>query len=367
MLNFLFCGMLSRGCCQNRARCCVRFVALTKKEGNTVSKSSDDEKKSPRWLNESLEPAERLEQWLGTQGYPLEFQTAAAFRDLDFSVAQGVHLTDAKAGKALEVDVMASMQTGQISVEFLVECKVAPNPWVVLAAQPPGLSRHLGHSLNAKAEDVACVLSARGEMPPGWVAWGMPTGFTAKVLPKSDAKPQNDEEAQDAAYRALSGVASRLRLRHVDGAWLKSDGPCVTIPMVVIKGREKGYLHIARLGEDGKRMVVEKAERVRIVWQGSPASGERIYSAIDLVEFDSLKQHLLAELGYLRPLLVQMEIVDVGLEGVRREGNFSDLNLSPDTVLTPGLIKLRKSADTSESIRRQREALENWPGRKIEL
>ncbi len=51
----------------------------------------------------------RVEDWLGTQGYPLEFATAAAFRQHGFDVQQGTFARDPEEGISREIDILASM------------------------------------------------------------------------------------------------------------------------------------------------------------------------------------------------------------------------------------------------------------------
>jgi hypothetical protein len=60
---------------------------------------------------EGLMPGEndlktRLEQWLGEQGYPLEFTAAATFANAGFRVMQGYHVEGAEDEPPREIDVL---------------------------------------------------------------------------------------------------------------------------------------------------------------------------------------------------------------------------------------------------------------------
>jgi hypothetical protein len=78
----------------------------------------------------------KVRQWLELQGFTLEMRTASAFRAAGFHVRQSSVYVDAETEKAREVDVLAidPDNLGVLDIRFIVECKSAKKPWVLLCS-----------------------------------------------------------------------------------------------------------------------------------------------------------------------------------------------------------------------------------------
>jgi hypothetical protein len=78
----------------------------------------------------------KVREWLENQGFPLEMQTAAAFRAAGFVVNQSSFYGDSETGKSREIDVVATHpdDLGIISIRFVIECKGGKKPWVLLCS-----------------------------------------------------------------------------------------------------------------------------------------------------------------------------------------------------------------------------------------
>lgn len=79
---------------------------------------------------------DKVREWVNTQGYSLEMQTASAFRAVGFDVRQSTYYTDPETKKPREIDVVAINQSmrGYVDVRFFVECKSGEKPWVLFCS-----------------------------------------------------------------------------------------------------------------------------------------------------------------------------------------------------------------------------------------
>lgn len=80
---------------------------------------------------------ERIDDWLHKTGLPFELATAAAFRAGGFGTNHSALYTDPETGKGREMDVVAwKMSEDALTlVQFIVECKASPNPWIVVLSE----------------------------------------------------------------------------------------------------------------------------------------------------------------------------------------------------------------------------------------
>jgi hypothetical protein len=77
---------------------------------------------------------EKLKNWFNSTGFPLEIQSARAFRGSRFAIEHSAVYADPETGKGREIDVLAYRRdtTGCFAAFFAVECKSSDKPWVVL-------------------------------------------------------------------------------------------------------------------------------------------------------------------------------------------------------------------------------------------
>jgi len=86
---------------------------------------------------------DQVKNWLKDQGFPLEMQTAAAFRKAGFEVTQSNLYSDLDTKKPREIDVFAADKdyVGVTQIAFIVECKSSKKPWLLLT-DPEALTGH---------------------------------------------------------------------------------------------------------------------------------------------------------------------------------------------------------------------------------
>jgi hypothetical protein len=146
-----------------------------------------------------------VREWLETQGFPLEMQTAAAFRAAGFEVRQSTFYIDPETGKSRETDVVALHpdDLGILNIRFIVECKAGKKPWVLLCS--PDTLRNYNHLLAfaASSKTARHILASRAEdfrtfaarIP--WIDKRGLIGYSLRIA----------HSEKDTAYEAAIGVA----------------------------------------------------------------------------------------------------------------------------------------------------------------
>jgi len=142
-------------------------------------------------MNNTDQLKKKIEEWLLSQGYPLEMRVAALCRDSGFNVIQGHYYSDPETGTAREIDVIASHPdyTGCIDVSFVIECKVSKkNPWLLFSSQYAleGFNRLFAYCINSQSarkvlveKDIETFLSLPWMKKDGRTAYGITQAFTS--------------------------------------------------------------------------------------------------------------------------------------------------------------------------------------------
>jgi hypothetical protein len=193
----------------------------------------------------------KVQAWLKRQGYPLELRVAAAFQRAGFHVQQGSYFEDPEtmdpgSGQPVvrELDVRAwteftlrypdSPRLESVIVEFAIQCKAAPAPWVAflpVQASRPDILEYPA-TAQPQSEDFRLAMSCSD-----WsaiqhalrVEWPFAYSLTTAHL---DSK--EDHGRKDSGYEALitAAKASWASVAAVQrGLCLK-----MSIPMVVTSG-----------------------------------------------------------------------------------------------------------------------------------
>jgi hypothetical protein len=98
---------------------------------------------------------EKVLSWINKTGFPLEMETAKAFRSAGFDVRQSATHLDPEEQKGREIDVLAQDPDwlGVVDIYFVVECKSSDKPWVVLMANDTLSNFNRIHSFAVSSED----------------------------------------------------------------------------------------------------------------------------------------------------------------------------------------------------------------------
>lgn len=88
-------------------------------------------------MTNQKELPDKIIDWLGSQGYPLEMKVASAFQEVGLSVLQSTYYKDPETKKKREFDVVARSQGEWVdyfilTIQFAISCKKADrHPWIV--------------------------------------------------------------------------------------------------------------------------------------------------------------------------------------------------------------------------------------------
>ena len=148
---------------------------------------------------------DKVREWLGKQGYPLELRTGRVFEDLGWNADHRTWYTDPTTGATREVDVFISRYVGDettnssVAFDLVVECKRSiDKPWVALSSPVPDiqfLRKLFPNSLSQDADHAArfdgeaslpsTLMPRHGRIGHGIVAAFTERGATAPMSPYS--------------------------------------------------------------------------------------------------------------------------------------------------------------------------------------
>lgn len=282
----------------------------------------------------------KVEGWLDTEGYPLEFETAAAFRDAGFRVLQAEYTKPTPRWPRREVDVVAHMSQFEdhlLRVEFVVECKWSRDkPWVFFCG---------GRGMAPAASAAQSIGSQLGETLL-WKEAGNPSleslGLFASTGRSAFGGRQAFSKQTDVVFDAIRSVTSNCRAladaydRDVDRAIARARLPengVAFFPVVVVDGR----LFSAQAGETG--MAVEEVSTIRVHFRGAEDHRFPI-ATVDVVRADRLEQFVNERAADARELVRIMSTALSELRDRMRDGHFDRLHVTAGSrgVLGPPFL-----------------------------
>ena len=226
---------------------------------------------------------EQIGRWLGEQGYPLEFATAATFKKSGFRVLQGFHVDEKDNDLPREVDVIAEINLHYgdhdlIRVEHVVECKWSVDkPWVVFCSDG---------SLTPNA-CIAQTFGSKAARTALWTRAGDPELHKLGIFSTPDLPGFGGRQAfttgRDLFYEAMKSIVTiahsraeaydRYAQSPIEHLHLAS----VVIPVVVVRGR----LFTARYEETVGGLALDECDSTRLHWRGS--AKWRLHATVDVV------------------------------------------------------------------------------------
>jgi hypothetical protein len=233
---------------------------------------------------------EQIGRWLGEQGYPLEFATAATFKKSGFRVMQGFHVDEEDNDLPREVDVIAEINLHYgdqdlIRIEHVVECKWSvEKPWVVFCSDGSIMpDACIAQTIGSKAARTAL-----------WARAGDPELHKLGIFATPDVPGFGGRQAfttgRDLFYEAMKSIVTiaHARAKSYDGY---AQTPVqhlhlasVVIPVVVVRGR----LFTARYDDIVGRLVLDECDSTRLHWRGS--AKWRLHATVDVVTENALSR-----------------------------------------------------------------------------
>jgi hypothetical protein len=182
-------------------------VAIAEQHAGSDSQRRCAFARGTAWAIASMsELKDKVSEWLGKGGYPLEMRVAQRLQRAGFGVVQSEYYEDPESGKWRETDVIAyehhQGKTCRAIFSLVVECKSAKDkPWVLFTATDP-YPKQLSVSRRASTEvgrSVLNILSLNGELRRSAL-------FAVPERPGYGLTIALRNNEQDAAYEALQSV-----------------------------------------------------------------------------------------------------------------------------------------------------------------
>lgn len=201
------------------------------------------------WKNASLPLTDRVESWLSSTGFPLEYRTGTALAEAEFMVRQGSYVPGEHNYNGIEIDVIGTRTAKRACFTVIAECKVIPqgNFWVAMTndrSTNTWTSSDMGRSRRARELEQEHPSHFRDVDPI--FSQSTANQLKAMVL-KSKASQQEPRgadgtaEENDPAYRAVQGLTGRV-ISHLKTAEQRKEAPDagamaeIVVPVLVVDG-----------------------------------------------------------------------------------------------------------------------------------
>lgn len=240
----------------------------------------------------------KVTSWLHGQGYPLEMQIAAAFREAGFTVFQSAYFHDAVSGKYRELDIVVFRGWKSKNIlwrlSLLIECKVSKgHPWIMFTrALEPDDTQGQFHYYRTRASKLGSQLLARVRRKAG-SRGGLPLlnfeGRPGYGIQRITFRPSTEQETaktqrQDVAFEAATKMANAATLQASHGddeAFADMPMGEIVLPIIVIDG----HLFDAHLDEN-RAIAVSQISSGVLDWNnpvaGNPPTWVRIVIATEV-------------------------------------------------------------------------------------
>jgi hypothetical protein len=286
-----------------------------------------------------LEP--KLLEWLATEGYPLEFATARAFRRAGFTVRQGYYTHPAGEEPAREIDVVAQMdlrRDPEMRVEYVVECKWSGDkPWVFFcggsgittaACVTQSIASELGDALLWKEAGNSKLAGLGIFSTPDEPAFGGRQAFSGSRDVLFDAM-----RSVSGAARAVADHYDRGQRSSATDSHLPPFAVAV-FPVIVVTGR----LFEVRQDDSGDLKLSEVASS-RVHWRGARDQSNP-HTTVDVVRSDYLENFAELRSSDSATLLEVMSSATDELLHSLAEGSLTSLNVTSGARGVLGLPRL---------------------------
>lgn len=260
-------------------------------------------------MGKSLE--ERVREWIGNEGYPLEFGVAKKFNDAGFSVSQGRYVRDRNSDVLREIDICAYVSSIHppprrhlLRSYYVVECKWSKDkPWVVFTnEQSMATSACIAQSISSSLGSAILWKEAGLEELQSLAMFSTPkrAGFNGRQA--------FSRAGSDHFYNSMKSIVSSAKymMDEYDQPRKREvlpDVAVVAFPLIVVDGQLfEAYLDNEK---DGFELEIEQRTHIRCHWRGSREWP--LHATVDVVTFDHLGAFLTGHAQQMHQLLDIME------------------------------------------------------------
>jgi hypothetical protein len=267
---------------------------------------------------------DRVREWLTTEGYPLEFETASAFTKCGFSVRQGRYVKCSDELREIDVLAYETLADPFVRVYQVIECKWSGDkPWVVFASEVASMANSA----------CACqTLSSLLGYAIVWVLAGDTDITNLRCFTSPDRAGFSGRQAfsknNDVFYGAIQSVIGKTK-GVVDEYDLKTnlveglpEWAVLAFPSIVVKGA----LFEAYMDQTGE-IRLEERNHIRIHWTGSDVWN--LHVSVDIVRDDYVAEFATIRAAETQVLLKKMRTVRKSIASCWENRSLAELVVQP--------------------------------------
>jgi hypothetical protein len=230
---------------------------------------------------------EKIEGWLGSQGYALEMRVAKILRHAGFNVQQADYYHDEESSSYREVDVIAKIyeNTDNVNycINFIIECKVSKTyPWVIFKnkLKTDGHHKLMYFPGNELGEEMAALYTfEKKAMSLPILTKHTSLGYTIVETLRSGEKKDNSYASLMSLSKALDSYAHHPKYTHSAGRKICE----IFVPLIVILGDLfEGYL------DENNEVALSKVDHSAVYWS-NPACGNRA-TLVTIIRVEALEK-----------------------------------------------------------------------------
>jgi hypothetical protein len=223
-----------------------------------------------------------IEEWLLSQGYPLEMRVANEWRNSGFHVVQSSYYFDPENTSLREIYIIASYEdwTGCINIEFVTECKISKKkPWLLFSSHHTleGFNQLFGFCINSN--------SARKKLIEKGIDTVMRLPWMKKIGRTAYGMTQAFSTGEDITFKAATSVLKAAIARKNMFCSQKWEPFIFVFPVIVIDG-----LIFDCFLSDAGRLCIEQVEDSFFFFPWN-ISGE-VGTCIRVFSLESLPQYI---------------------------------------------------------------------------
>lgn len=300
----------------------------------------------PDPIDKSPPLLDKVQVWLETEGYPLEFRVADTFRRAGFDTSQGLYVKDPATGEAREIDVLADItirpsEDKWFRISQMVECKWSKDkPWVIFTSARTGMAESacIAQSIGSSLGEAAMFCLAGDTDLHSLELFKCPErgGFAGRR-----AFEKQEKDKFDQFYRAIQGLVANATSRAQSYDRPRDESGeiphygLLVFPIIVIDGNLFEGFYDPKTGG----IVVQEANYVRMLWRGSTAN-RRAITPVDIVTVTSIDTFAQARAAEVKKLIRIIEKSIANIDDAFAAMSFDKLDIKSGSRGFQGLPPL---------------------------
>ena len=294
-------------------------------------------------MNENVDDlTNKVEHWLSTEGYSLEFAAANIMGKIGYRVWQGLYARN-EDNTPREVDLVATVTKSNkeklLRVYNVIECKYSKDkPWVIFSGNRQRINHSalVAQSITSKLGESIMWSIAGDENITSLEMFNCPErfGFGGRQALGKGNRDLFYNSIKSVVQNSFSLVKQYDNRDHAEGEVPKYGA--VAFPVLLIDGK----LFSAYFDEGINETKIEEVRHARCHWRGS--SETNLHTTVDLVTLDYFEEFSSKRFEEVCSLLEYMEKTLNQILDVKKEKSMNPLNVKDGARGVVGLPTLLK-------------------------